>query len=226
MRLHLFSVGILAAILVGPASSPAQSTQYERGTIVSVVRHPDAPNHEPGQAQYDVSIQVRDTVYVCLYSPPNGANFVEYSSGLDILVLIKADSLTFPSKLTGTTTVPIIRKETLPAQNVLNWSKAPGQYFEMKMLNLTNALGLANEQRQKIKPILEQEAFEAGQICFNPAFPKKERLSKWRRIVEASDKKLKPILTDAQWSKLQEMRSGQKEELEKLLSEQPESRKG
>ena len=224
MRMYFFSVSVLVALLAVTFSSPAQSDKYERGTIVSVVRHPNSPNQEPGQVQYDVSVRVRDTVYVCLYSPPNGANFVEYSSGLDVMVLIQQDSLTFPSKLTGTTTVPVIRKETLPSQPVLDWSKAPGQYFEMKMRNLTDALDLAEDQQQKIKPVLEQEAFQAGEVCFNPAFPKKERLNKWSKIVEASDKKLKPLLSDAQWSKLQEMRSGQKRELKKLISEQSDTK--
>lgn len=198
------------------AISQPPSDKYVRGTIVSVARHPGATQE---QAQYDVSVRVGDTVYVCLYSPPNGANFVEYSSGLDLLVLIKEDSLTFPSKLTGSTTVPILRKETLPSQPVLDWSKAPSQYFAMKMKNLTESLDLAEDQQQKIKPILEQEAFEAGQVCFNPAYPRQERLSRWSRIVGMSDEKLKPLLTNPQWSKLQEIRSGQKKELKKLLSE-------
>ena len=223
MRMPFFVV-VLVRLLTVALIAAAQSNQYQRGTIVSVVRHPNAENQEPGHAEYDVSIRVRDTVYVCLYSPPNAASFVEYSAGLDVLVLVKEDTLTFPSKLTGTTTVPILRKEALPAQPVLDWSKAPGQYFEMKMRNLTDALDLGEDQQKRIKPVLEQEAFESGQVCFNPAVPKKERLNKWSKIVEASDKKLKPLLTDVQWSKLQEMRSGQKEELKKLITEQSDSK--
>ena len=92
------------------------------------------------------------------------------------------------------------------------------------MHNLTDTLDLSEGQQQQIKPILQQEAFEAGKVCFNPAFPKKERIDKWSKIVEASDKKLKPMLTDLQWSKLQEMRSGQKKELKKLIAEQPDSK--
>jgi Spy/CpxP family protein refolding chaperone len=225
MRLYLPSVIALSALLATSAIAQAPSTKYEPGTVVSVARHPDPPNQEPGQVQYDVSIRVGDTVYVCLYSPPNGANFVEYSSGFDLLVLVKNDTLTFPSKLTGTTTVPIIRKETLPSQPVLDWSKAPSQYFEMKMRNLTDALDLTEDQQQKIKPILQQETFEAGAVCFNPSIPRKQRMSKWTRIVEASDTKLRPLLVDAQWSKLQEMRSEQKKELKKLISEHPDDRK-
>jgi hypothetical protein len=210
--LLLFSLSVSSSLCQTPES-------YQRGTIVAVVRHAGAGAPKPGEAQYDVSVRVGDTVYVCLYSPPNGANLVEYSAGSDLLVLVKEETLTFPSKLTGTTTVPIIRKETLPAEPVLDWSKAPGQYFEMKMRNLTQALDLSGEQQRAIKPILEQEAFDASQVCFNPAIPRKEWLNKWRRVVESSDKKMKPTLTEAQWAKLQDIRQDQRKELKQLIDE-------
>ncbi len=211
---------ILLLFTLSVSSSLCQTTeQYQRGTIVTVVRHAGAAAAKPGEAQYDVSVRVGDTVYVCLYSPPNGANLVEYSAGADLLVLVKEETLTFPSKLTGTTTVPIIRKETAPAEPVLDWSKAPGQYFEMKMRNLTQALDLSGEQQRTIKPILEQEAFDASQVCFNPSIPRKEWVNKWRRVVESSDKKMKPTLTAAQWAKLQDLRQDQRKELKQLIDE-------
>jgi hypothetical protein len=208
-------------LLAGSSVCQTPSENYQRGTIVAVVRHAGAGDQKPGEAQYDVSVRVRDTVYVCLYSPPNGANLVEYSAGSDLLVAVQPTTLTFPSKLTGTTTVPIIRKETLPAKPVLDWSKAPGQYFEMKMQSLTDALDLSAEQQRRIKPILEQEASNAGEVCFNPSIPRKERLNKWRRVVESSDKHMKPMLTELQWAKLQDMRQGQKKELKQLMAEDP-----
>ena len=207
------------ALLVASSVCQTPSENYQRGTIVAVERHSGAGDQKPGEAQYDVSVRVRDTVYVCLYSPPNGANLVEYSAGADLLVAVNDTTLTFPSKLTGTTTVPIIRKEPLPLKPVLDWSKAPGQYFEMKMQNLTDALDLSAEQQKRIKPILEQEASNAGEVCFNPAIPRKERLSKWRRVVESSDKQIKPMLTESQWAKLQDMRQDQKKELKHLIDE-------
>lgn len=217
MRSLLRSALLCLTLLV--SSSVCQTSEnYQRGTIVAVVRHAGTRD-QPGEVQYEVSVRVHDTVYVCLYSPPNGANLVEYSAGSDLLVLVKEDTLTFPSKLTGTTTVPIIRKETLPAKPVLDWSKAPGQYFEMKMRNLTESLDLSTEQQSSIKPILEQEAFNASEVCFNPAIPRKEWLNKWRRVVESSDKKMKPMLTESQWAKLQDIRQDQRKELKQLIDE-------
>ena len=219
MRSVLSPLLLCLTLLVGSSVSQTPSENYQRGTIVAVVRHAGAGDPKPGEAQYDVSVRVGDTVYVCLYSPPNGANLVEYSAGADLLVSVKETTLTFPSKLTGTTTVPIIRKETAPAKPVLDWSKAPGQYFEMKMQNLTSALDLSAEQQKRIKPILEQEASTAGEVCFNPAIPRKEWLGRWRRVVESSDRQMKPMLTESQWAKLQDMRQDQRKELKQLIEE-------
>src|ERR1700756_487201 len=105
-------LAILTCIANVPAVGQTPAPKYERGTIVAVARRQTAPGDEV--TQYDVSIQVRDATYVVLYTPPNGANGVEYAAGIDLLVLIGQDKLTFPSKLTGTTEVPILRKETLP----------------------------------------------------------------------------------------------------------------
>jgi len=221
MRSILHPLVLCLALLVGSTLCQTPSEDYQRGTIVAVVRHAGAADQKPGEAQYDVSVRVRDTVYVCLYSPPNGANLVEYSAGADLLVAVKETTLTFPSKLTGTTTVPIIRKEALPAKPVLDRSKAPGQYFEMKMQNLTDALDLSAEQQRRIKPILEHEASNAGEVCFNPSIPRKERLSKWHRVVESSDKQMKPMLTESQWAKLQDIRQDQRKELKQLIDEDP-----
>ena len=200
--------------------SGQEREQYQRGTIVAVARHPATLGQEPGNVTYDVSVRVNNIVYTCVYSPPNGANGVEYSVGMDLLVLVKNDTLTFPSKLTGTTTVPIVRTEQLPETPVLDWSKAPGQYFEMKMRNLTERLDLTADQQKQVKPILEQEAFDAGEVCFNPVVPRKQWLPKWQQVVGASDKKMKPILSDSQWATLQELRSDQKKELKRMISEE------
>lgn len=214
------SVFILGFVILCGCLCPAQEPeQYQRGTIVAVARHPATLGQEPGNVTYDVSVRVHNLVYVCVYSPPNGANGVEYSVGMDLLVLVKDDTLTFPSKLTGTTTVPIVRTEQLNETPVLDWSKAPAQYFEMKMRNLTEHLDLTAEQQKQIKPILEQEAFDAGEVCFNPVVPRKQWLPKWQKVVEGSDKKMKSILSNSQWSKLQELRSEQKKELKRIISE-------
>jgi hypothetical protein len=186
---------------------------------MAVSRHQNAPN-EREIVGYDVSVRVQDTVYVVLYTPPNAANSVEYAAGIDLLVLVGKDTLTFPSKLTGTTEVPILRRETLPAQSALDWSKAPSQYFSMKMQNLSESLNLTGDQQAKLKPIAEQESGEAGQVIFTSVIPRKERLERWDKIVRSSDTKMKSFLSPTQWEKLRQIRKEQKEELKKLLAQE------
>jgi hypothetical protein len=215
MRVLLLATLTCLTILSAPCQT--RSPIYQRGTIVAIARHQTAPGD--AVTQYDVSIQVRDTTYVVLYTPPNGANGVEFAAGIDLLVSIGQDTLTFPSKLTGTTEVPILRRETLPAQSVLDWSKAPSQYFAMKMQHLSESLNLSDDQRARIKPIAEQETGEAGQVCFTPTIPRKERLKLWEKIVRSSDAKMKSILSQVQWEKLQKIRKQQKQDLQQLIAQ-------
>lgn len=215
----LSSVIVLSMALPGPAQTP--SPKYERGAIMAVMRHQAGPEERDDVIKYDISVQVRNTMYVVLYAPPNGANFVEYSAGMDLLVSVADDTLTFPSKLTGTTHVPILRKEALPPQPTLDWSKAPSRYFEMKMQNLTENLDLSRDQRSKINPIVQQEAGESVQFLFTTSIPRKERLNRWRKIVRSSDAKMKSVVTQAQWKKLQEICKREAKDLEAFLAAQP-----
>src|SRR5690349_8441389 len=176
MRTSLLLSALLLMSLAMPCAAQTSSPKYERGTIMAVRRHQAGVEDKDTVTKYDVSVKVRDTVYVVLYEPPNGANSVEYAAGMDLLISVDADTLTFPSKLTGTTHVPILRKEALPPEPILDWSKAPGQYFEMKMQNLTQSLDLTGDQQAKVKPIVEQEAGESSQFCFTTTIPLDDRL--------------------------------------------------
>lgn len=196
------------------------SPKYQPGTITAVTRHQNAPGQgDPDIARYEVSIKVGNTIYVGLYTPPDGSNQVEYSAGLERLVAVGADTLTLPNSRAGTVEVPILRRETLAPQPTFDLSKAPGQYFTMKMQNLTENLNLTEDQQNKIKPIVEQERGEVGAACFTPTIPRKERFKRWEKIVQVSDTKMKPILTSAQWQKLQDLRKDQKQDFKKILEQ-------
>jgi len=213
---------IIIIMCVAFPLAPCQTAppKYQVGTIIAVAQHQQTPSDAEGTVtRYDVSVKVRNTVYVVLYTPPNSMKTVEYAAGSDLLVLIGKDTLTFSNKFGGTTEVPILRTEALPAQPTIDWSKAAGQYFSMKMQNLTEKLDLSEEQQAKIKPIAEQERGEVGGVCFTPTIPRKERLDRFEKIVRSSDAKMKPILSQTQWEKLQALRKEQKQELKKLIAE-------
>lgn len=200
-------------------SSQTASSKYQPGTIMAVEPHEDASSGDNQSLQYEVSVRIDDNVYEVLYTPRNGMNTVEYSVGHEFLFRVGRNTLTFPEKFGDNTELPIIGTKKLPPQPAIDWSKAPGQYFIMKMRNLSTNLNLSDEQQTRIKPIAEQETSEAGGVIFTPVVSRKERLSKWEKIVRSSDEKMKPILTQEQWQKLQEMRKDQKRELKDLIAE-------
>jgi len=215
--MHRFAL-ILCLMLANTAAfSQTSSPKYQPGTIVAVERHQETANSDV--IQYDVTVRIEDTEYVVLYTPPNGSNTVEFSVGVDRLFAVQKDALLL-SVRDEHKELPILRTKKLTSQPAIDWSKAPSQYFSMKMKNLTDSLHLSEEQRAKIKPIAEQETAEAGHVIFTPVVPRKERLKQWEKIVQRSDTQMKPILTQAQWNKLQELRKDQKRELTEIVAKQ------
>lgn len=212
---------LIIAFFIGLAALPAalsqRSSEYEPGTIMNVVRHPGATEDRP---QYDVSVKVSNIMYTVLYTPPPGGNSVEYFRGFQLLVLVKNDTLVFNSRVSGTTEVPIVRRETLPGDNGIDFSKAPSQYYSMKLRNLSEKLDLSKEQQTRIQPILEQEAGELNYVWGNPVLSQKDKLDNLRRAVHKSDEQMKPLLNQAQWEQLERMRREQEQELRERIKKQ------
>ena len=212
---------MFAAVL--PALGQAPSSNYQPGTIMAVAAHQSPGQPDSNVTQYEVSVKVGNTTYVVLFTPPNGANFVKYAAGDELLVLVGSDTLTFNSALSGKTEVPILSHTTLPAQS-LDGSKVPGQYFSMKLQHLSEKLALTDDQQSEIKPILEQEAGEVGEICVNPVLSSSDKQKQYEKIVRASDKKMKPLLSASQLQKLQDLRKEQKQDVKRIIAEQKSSK--
>ena len=214
-------LGVILVVLSVLASiGQASSAKYQPGTITAVKSHQNAPG-EPGDdaTRYDVSVKIKNVVYVVLYTPQRGDNNVEYYPGLELLFLAKSHSLSFNSKTAGTIQVPILRREILPAQSGIDWSKAPSQYFSMKQQHLSDALDLTEDQQAKIKPLMEQEAGEASSILWTPVVPAKDRVKAFEKIVRASDARIKAFLSPAQTNTLVALRKQQETELKQLMAE-------
>jgi hypothetical protein len=221
-----FAIILVCAATVSAFCQTAPSNKYQPGTITAVTAHQIGPGEQASDVvRYDVSIKVADTVYVVLYTPPNGANMVEYSPGLDFLVLVGSDTLTFNRSGSGTTTeVPILRREGRAAESGIDPSKAPSQYFSLKLQHLSEALHLRDDQQAKIKPILEQEAGQLSQLWNNPVVSRKDKLNSLEKIVRSSDKKIKPLLSQDQVQKLEELRKEQKIQLKQRIAEETASK--
>jgi hypothetical protein len=217
----LKDIGVILICISALASlGYASSTKYQPGTITAVTVHQNAPGEAGAEAtRYDVSVKIRNIVYVVLYTPLAGDNSVEYYRGLEMLFLVGTNTVTF-NRMAGKLEMPILRREVLPAQSGIDWSKARSQYFSMKQQHLSDALDLSEDQQSKIKPLIEQEAGEAGMILWTPVVPAKERLKQFEKLVRASDAKIKLFLSSAQVNKLTELRKQQKIELKELISQQ------
>jgi len=69
---------------------------------------------------------------------------------------------------------------------------------EMRLKGMAASLGLTDEQKEKVKPIIEEEITKMEQLQKEPrdrSAPPEERMKKIREIREASMAKMKPILT-------------------------------
>lgn len=97
---------------------------------------------------------------------------------------------------------------------VVPLNKGGMTYFTAKMDRLTEKLSLTADQQAKLKPIAMQETGLLEEIRENPGLSSKEKWAKLQQIVQASDKQMKPWLSDDQWQKLQALRKDQKSRLQ------------
>ena len=126
MVLNLLSIVIISAATVFPfqasaSSSPQSSPKYESGTVLEVKEHPGgeipATETTPPIKRYDVSVQVKDTVYVVLFTPRPGTTGFQTLAGTDVLLLVKDKTIVFNDLLGRTTEVPIISRHPAPPKS-------------------------------------------------------------------------------------------------------------
>jgi hypothetical protein len=208
-------VFLLCAIL--PALSQRPTSKYQVGSITAVNVHQVAPDNVATVADaYDISVRVGDIVYLVLYTPPAGTYGVRQAAGHDLLVLVETDTITFNDLLGRTSQVPIVHRERLPPVNDVVLTEAPATYYTRKFENLSRTLNLTEDQQAQLKPILEQEIGELGEVRGNPVLSFDAKVRKLETVVGQSDRKLKAILSAEQWQTLQNMRKQQRLELRKI----------
>ena len=87
-------------------------SKYQVAQIVAAKVH--QPIEDPRAVRYDVTVQVADTEYVVLYTPPETIDVVEYKLGHDGLVLVGADNIKWYDMLGRPREAPILRRRTIP----------------------------------------------------------------------------------------------------------------
>ncbi len=97
---------IALCLLTFPALCQSTS-KYEVGSITEVKPHRAAPHGSSDVASYDVSVKVRDTIYLVLYTPSLGESTPEYAAGRELLVLVGKNTITYNDILGRSFDVPI-----------------------------------------------------------------------------------------------------------------------
>jgi len=72
---------------------------------------------------------------------------------------------------------------------------------------LANFLKLSDDQREKVKPILEEELEQQRALRQDKTVTPENRMAKIKEIRESTSAKVKPILNDEQWQKWDRMRN-------------------
>ena len=97
-----------ATVLAVGQSSP----KYQAATITAVKQHESTVE----SSAYEVSLKVKNTVYVVLYTPPDGTDTITHRAGIDLLVSVKPKTIAFNNLLGRKMEVPILsRKPTSPS---------------------------------------------------------------------------------------------------------------
>jgi hypothetical protein len=92
--------------------------------------------------------------------------------------------------------------------------------FGLELQHLSETMMLTGNQQAEIEPILEQETETLTEICSNPALSRVDKVNQYKRLVRATDQRIKPLLSATQLSKLQSLRKQQKQGLEGFIAKQ------
>ena len=101
-------------------SQTTSSDKYQSGLILDVKEHQDSSAGKTDGSSglnYNISIQVKDTVYVVSYTPPPGKYGFQYMAGMDLLVLVESKTITFNDMLGRSITVPILNQRPATPRN-------------------------------------------------------------------------------------------------------------
>jgi len=116
MVLNVLTVVIVYAASVFPFQSAthgqSSSSQYQSGLILEVKEHPGAeiPATEktPPIKRYDISVRVKDVVYVILFTPRPGMHGFQTLAGMDTLVMVRDKTMFFNDIVGRSMSAPII----------------------------------------------------------------------------------------------------------------------
>jgi hypothetical protein len=108
---EILSLILLCTVSYSASLCQSHKDAYQLATILDVKRDPNADSADPG-TRYDISLKVGDTIYVVLFTQPPGSYGVEHIAGLQKLVLIGNETITFNDILGRSRKAPILSRNT------------------------------------------------------------------------------------------------------------------
>ncbi len=111
MRKLLIPALILAFAALAAAQPPQD--KWEAGTIINVTKHAPAQD-EQGNYLYDMTIQVRDQVYVVLYDSPLDSEIGNYKQGIEVTVQVGERTMKLNDIMGTTHELPILSVTEAP----------------------------------------------------------------------------------------------------------------
>ena len=110
MRSYLIVLFLAFSALLTFGESP----QYQTATIVEVQTHQPANLDKPA---YDVSLRVKNTIYVVLYTPAADTGAAKHAAGREVLILVSEKTIKSNDLLGSPFEMPILSKKTIAAAN-------------------------------------------------------------------------------------------------------------
>ena len=83
--------------------------------------------------------------------------------------------------------------------------RGEGMTADAQLEHMSQALNLTDDQKTKIKPILEDSMKQMQQLRQDTSLSQEDRRAKMQQIHESAMSQIKPILTDDQQKKLESM---------------------
>src|SRR5215831_3568910 len=87
---------------------------------------------------------------------------------------------------------------------------APQSVPRSQLQNMVDKLNVTAEQKVKLDPLLDADAKQVRALRGDSTLTDEDRQKKTAAIRADTDTKIKPILTDDQWARLQELRAERK----------------
>lgn len=110
----------------------------------------------------------------------------------------------------GVTVITLLAATVLYAQNAASPDKAE---MMQKLEKMSAALQLTPAQKEQVRPILMQEAPKLKAIKTDTSLGPMQKAMKMHQIADATDAKLKPILTPQQYQTWEQMRAQERQQM-------------